>query len=155
MPSALSLLKPSRPERRAPLHLRLRVAASHPSLDHAIATGHPIDSDELRLRARQLVSRHGREQVATGIDHAIERAEHEPARLRRARVLIQRRAVKHARGRLLELARELRSEHEVTARGVAQASELITDGASPVFSKHPDGALSQRAASILLTLAPR
>ena len=144
MPSALSLPKPSRPERRAPLHLRLRVAASHPSLDHAIATGHPIDSDELRLRARQLVSRHGREQVATGIDHAIERAEQEPARLRRARVLIQRRAVKHARGRLLELAREL-----------AQASELITDGASPVFSKHPDGALSQRAASILLTLAPR
>jgi hypothetical protein len=145
---------PSAPERRAPLALRLRVAAAQVSLDHAIAAGRPLDSDELELRARQLVSPRSREQIAAGIHHAIARAEEPPARLPRARVLIQRAAVSDARGRLLELASELRSDRPVTARGVARASELISDGASPVFSKHPDGELARHAAAILLTLAP-
>jgi hypothetical protein len=156
MPSAITLPHPESPRlsphRLAELGLRLRVAASRAALDHQLAQGCRPETPALMLRSRQLVSARAREQVARGIERAIARARQKPSAAPSAAIPLQRAEIRQAAGRLEELAEELRSCRPVSGRGVAQASELLTDGTGPVFAFHPPGTLARRASAIMLTL---
>jgi hypothetical protein len=159
MPSAITLPHPSAPRLdthpRASMALRTRVLASRGSLDRAIAAGRRSDTDALTLRARQLTAAPCREQIARGIERAIDRAKQDPPRMPSSAAPIQRAEVRQSEGRLRELVEELLSDRPVSARGVARASELITDVGSPVFSYHKPGTLSQRVSEIVLALNER
>ncbi len=157
MPSAITLPQPESvklaPRHAASLRLRLKVAATRPALDHRIARGASPDTPELALRARQLRSARVRAAVADGIDRMLARAAREPTQAPSAAIPLQRAEIRAAAGRLEDLAEALRSGRAVSARGVAQAAELLTDGTGPVFACHPPGTLAREAARAMLTLA--
>ena len=109
---------------------RLRGAA----LDRRIAEGadlaeHPI----LGTRAAQLTSERSRRELASWIEHVVDSADQrDPAP--RSAVPLQRAAIREARPLLLSLARDLSELGEpVSARGIARARQLLTDGASPLY----------------------
>lgn len=159
MPAAVTLPQPDsqrlRRPRAAPFGLRLRVAAGRGGLDRAIAAGSCPDTPPFALRACQLRSARCRAEIAAGIDRAIVRAGEPLAWGPTAASAVQRDEIRRAAPRLRELAAALRATATVSARGVALASELITDGGSPMFATHEPGALAGRAAAIMLTLHPR
>ncbi|MFN8132194.1 MAG: hypothetical protein U0R70_11665 [Solirubrobacteraceae bacterium] len=159
MPAAVTLPQPDatrlRRSRAAPLGLRLRVAAGRGGLDRAIAAGWCPDTPAFALRARQLRSARCRAQIAAGIERAIARASEAPAWGPSAARAPQRDEIRRAEPRLQELAAALRATGPASPRGVAQASELIADGGSPLYATHRPGALAGRAAAIMLSLHPR
>lgn len=159
MPSAIILPQPESvqlaPRRAASLRLHVKVAATRHALDRQLARGASPDTPALRLRARQLRSARVRAAVADGIDRLVARAAQEPTQAPSAAIPLQRVEIRAAAGRLGELAEALRSDGTVSARGVAQAAELLTDGTGPVFACHPPGTLARHAARVMLTLAGR
>ena len=50
-----------------------------------------------------------------------------------------------ARHDLLRVADALRAEPPAEARGIAEVSLLLTDGAGPLFTEHPAGTLREAA----------
>ncbi len=157
MPAAVTLPQPDttrlRRSRAAPLGLRLRVAAGRGGLDRAIAAGWCPDTPAFSLRARQLRSARCRDEIAAGIERAIARADTPVAWGPSAASALRRDEIRRAEPRLRELAAALRAAGRASPRGVAQASELIADGGSPLYASDRPGALAGRAAAIMLTLS--
>jgi hypothetical protein len=121
--------------------LRARVRVKRGSLDAQLAEGaDPLRDAALALRARQLVSRHTREQFATGLEGLVSRAERPPLP-RAVAVPLPRRQILEARTGLLDLASCLRAERPLYARGMALLSWLLTNGSGPVYRAGADGAL--------------
>jgi hypothetical protein len=127
---------------RRSLLARLRALWRADALDRALAAGvDPRSTAAIAARAEVLRSRREREAVASGIYDALKDA----SRRRPAftvRVPVQRDAVRDSRAELLALAAELRQATDASARGVATAKLLLTDGDGPLYAERGLGALA-------------
>ena len=109
--------------------LRLRVRMHRFALDDQLAHGaNPRSSRELSLRAQQLLG--GRERLATELEGALESARR-PS-VFSARVRVRRAQALECAGEIGALADRLR-EDRVDVHGVAMTSNLLHDGASPLY----------------------
>jgi hypothetical protein len=123
---------------RAPLVLRLRVFLVRWSLDRRIAAGCSCDSSAmLNLRARQLIRRRTRRGLARSLRDVVAYVDRDGSRRAFSTVVIRRGAVRADREAILGLAERLETAAPVSARGVALAGALLTDGAgSPLFNRY-------------------
>jgi hypothetical protein len=104
------------------------------TLDRRIAQGaDPAADPVLGQRAEVLTSAETRRQLAYWIEHLVDSVDR-PDPGPRAAVPLQRDAIREARPLLLSLARDLSEVREpVSARGIARARQLLTDGGSPLY----------------------
>jgi hypothetical protein len=120
-----------------PPTLRLRVYATRGGLDRRIAAGGDCwSSDALALRAAQLIDPRTRLQTAMALYGIVKYVERLGSRPIFSAVVIDRRAVLRGRHAILGLAERLEGEAPVTARGVALARVLLTDGIGPLFNRN-------------------
>jgi hypothetical protein len=137
----------------ARLFLRLWVAITRWRLDHQIADGRPCDCTPAHtLRARQLTQRDTRRKLAGELRSV---ARSRPALSTTATNRTQLNTGQEA---LVRLADELEGPCPVSARGVALAQALLTDGVgSPLFSVwcEPAAVHAVRKVGALLVADPR
>jgi hypothetical protein len=120
---------------RPPLALRARVFASRRSLDDALADGaSPLWTPELALRARQLVCRASRQQLATSLERLVKQAQRSVSPARRRRAPSATRDSGSATC-LLNIAACLLDERPVYARGIALLSRLLSEGSGPAYNQ--------------------
>jgi hypothetical protein len=127
--------KPST-ESKPSLLTRLRTRLSSRQLDRALAAGaSPSESDELSLRAEQLVAANGR--LANAIEHLLLRSELDPRfdvpQSPLSRTPFNRANIRANRASLDRLADALRDPGSRPVRGLAMASALIHDKAGPLY----------------------
>jgi hypothetical protein len=103
-------------------------------LDRRLAAGDPPESGRLiALRARALVVPARRQRLASDWERLVTIARERPAA---ARVPLRRDRIIAAEPDLRELQRSLRASAPVPARGVALASNLLADGAGPLYNRN-------------------
>ena len=120
---------------------RLRGHWRATELDRALAAGvDPETTPEIAAHAESLCSRRKREALAAAIYLALKDASLAASPLS-VRVPIARDAVRRNRPELLALAAELRQATDVSARGVAAARLLVTDGTGPLYCDDGSDAL--------------
>ena len=136
----------------APRAVRLRARLRQHVLDREIAAGFARDSDPARaLRAEQLIGATERRCVAASLANIVEAADERhadpasPLKLNHAEVL----AARHEIAALIEI---LRSEREVTARGVALAGRLAEAHDSPLLHVQPGRTVQQAVSQALAAL---
>jgi hypothetical protein len=118
---------------RPSLALRLRVSAHRRLLDEELARGaDPLRSAALALRARRLVERDSREQLARTLENLVEHAERGPSIS--IIVPLPRREIREACTLIRTLAERLRDPRPVYARGAALISQLVRDGTGPALT---------------------
>jgi hypothetical protein len=105
------------------------------SLDRRLAAGHAPEADLLSAtRAQTLVSPERRRALAANWEHLLEVAAHRPLRYRRgAPLCCDRIATADTAVRAMVVA--LLAPLPVSARGVAMASRLLSDGAGPLYNR--------------------
>jgi hypothetical protein len=131
--------------RRSGLLTRLKAATGRHALDRRLARGaEPEASPELACRARVLGGWRVRHSFADALERVVREAEHPDDRFTAA-IPVARDEVLAARDDLLRAARALRAEPRSNARGIAEVSLLLTDGAGPLFAAHPPGTLREVA----------
>ena len=109
--------------------LRLRVRMHRFDLDDQLAHGaNPRSTRELSLRTQQLLSE--RERLAAGIERALESARR-PS-VFSARIPVRREQTLECAGEIHALADRLRRDR-LDVHGVAMTSQLLHDGASPLY----------------------
>jgi hypothetical protein len=129
----------------AGLAVRSNVALHHADLDRDLAAGvAPQSTPEHSVRLRQLLGRHVRRGLAGCIDSILARAEH-PPHWHSTALPIQTAAVVAARGELEGLRDALLSDAGCSCRGVAQASVLLHDEGSPVYTAFADVTVADAA----------
>jgi hypothetical protein len=137
---------------KSPVTVRIRTRARRRSLDEKIARGVDASSSaELSLRADQLTSPTGRLQLANAVVAAVGQAR--AGYLGPFRKKLQRRdaAIRESADDLLALARRLRDDQPVEARGAALASRLLHDRTSPLRrDRGPELQHAVRAALVAL-----
>jgi hypothetical protein len=117
---------------RASLAVRLRVLFHRDPLDQELAQGaDPAGSKALELRARQLLSR--RTKLAARLEGVLEQA-HASA-VFTAEVPVRRADVRDCAADLRALADRLRDERSIDVQGVALTSQLLSDGAGPLYAE--------------------
>jgi hypothetical protein len=128
------------------LTVRSHVALHHAELDRDLAAGvAPQSSAEHTVRARQLLGRHVRRELAGCIDGVLARAEH-PPHWHSTALPIEAAAVRAARDELERLRQALLEDAACASpRGVAQASVLLRDETSPVHSAFADMTIADMA----------
>jgi hypothetical protein len=115
---------------RPTLSQRVRTLWHRTTLDHQLAQGvDPATSDELELRAEQLLSR--RSELAAYVDEVLDRAQR-PITFT-VEVPLRRAEVRACADDLLALARRLRDGAPIDVHGAAQAWILLTDSSSPLY----------------------
>jgi hypothetical protein len=128
------------------LHIRTRWQRY--DLDERLASG---AAPELELRARQLLSTSERDRIATGIEQSVAQAASQwppaPAQF----VPLGSPRIRECAPELLTIARRLRDGDPIDVRGVAMASQLLYDGAGPLY-RDGRGDLLHRARSVRLAL---
>jgi hypothetical protein len=121
-------------------------------LDAALASGTPTEaSTELALRARRLTNMSFRRELARTIGRLV-RGVDTLAPPSRVRISPQWGRVAAAADALSELADALSRPKPVSARGVAQALILLTDGTGPLFNPHNYGSVRNRASAATANL---
>jgi hypothetical protein len=121
-------------------------------LDAALASGTPAEaSTELALRARRLTNISFRRELARTIGRLV-RDSDALAPPSRVRISPQWGRVAAAADTLSELADALAQPKPVSARGVAQAMILLTDGTGPLFNRHNYGSVRNRASAATASL---
>jgi len=134
--------------------LRLRVLIKRDRLDMALAgRARPGDDPAQRLRATQLLREDERRRVARGLRSAVASA-YAPRGGWSPRVPVAPRGVRLGRSALERLASRLGSAAPVSARGVAQARLLLTDGAGPLYRDEEPERLRTAALDALRALDP-
>ena len=129
----------------AGLAVRSHVALHHTELDRDLAAGvAPQSTPEHSVRARQLLGRHVRRGLAGCIDGILARAEH-PPHWHSTALPIEAASVRAARSELEGLRDALLSEAGCSCRGVAQASVLLHDECSPVYTAFADVTVADAA----------
>jgi len=132
------------------LHIRTR--RQRYDLDEKLAAGAaPGAGPELQLRAGQLLSRSERERIATGIDRSVAQAVAQWPPAAAQLVPLGSPQIRECAPELLTIARRLREDEPVAVRGVAMASQLLYDGAGPLY-RDGRGDLLHRARSVRLAL---
>ena len=140
---------------RAPLALRLAVCLTRGRLDRQIAAGRPCDSSALLAqRARELVRRRTRARLAQGLRGVVAYADRDDSPRALSTVVIQRAAVRADREAILGLAERFEAVAPVSARGVALARAMLTDGVgSPLFNSHCELTVAEAAWRVAEALA--
>jgi hypothetical protein len=140
--------------KRPALRTRLRTAWSAAELDEALASGaDPLASDELTLRASQLVRPEKRAELAQSLELVVRQvtsggpSPSGPTILRREPVARNRRA-------LLVLAWRLRRDGLHCLRGLAMAERLIKYGDSPLYMALEPLELAHRVEEVQAALEP-
>lgn len=119
---------------------RLHAWSSSHRLDEQLAAGaDPAGDPMLAHRAAKLTSRRFRHKLALGLREALARAQR-PVGLSAAAPV--GRGARIERARIEELADRLDAEVPVGAKGVAQASLLLTDSSSPLWAGGDPDALA-------------
>lgn len=109
-----------------------RVFAS--SLDRQLAAGRsPESSQLLATRAAQLASARMRRKLARNLDHLLDLVNRAPT-VRGPRVLVPYQSIKEVEPELREMLTKLATP--TSARGVAMARALLSDGTGPLFNRH-------------------
>jgi hypothetical protein len=128
--------------------LKVRVLTHRDTLDRQLAQGvDPVTSKALALRAEQLVGR--RERLATRVDGVVEAAA-KPTFPFTAVVPVRRAEVRDCADDLVALARRLSDARPIDVQGVAMASILLSDGASPLYAGDRSLRHAVRAARLAL-----
>jgi len=132
---------------------RLRVLALRGGLDRRLAAGlDPATAPDLAMRAAQLTDPHTRRRVATVLDRILEEAAGPPAPFS-SKVPLARTAIVACAPRICEIAGRLECGVPVAVQGVAQATVLLHDGDSPLFSTSTtDTALNHHLVGIIAAL---
>ena len=107
----------------------------------------------LAARARDIVSLRRRQAAARNWDRLLEvaqRGHRNPGPARRIRAT----QIAAAEPAIRELVRRLNAPLPVTARGVATAKTLLTDGTGPVYSRHSRVTLAAALDSAITQLDP-
>jgi hypothetical protein len=142
----------ARPGRHWPLRVRILARLQAPWLDLALASGvDPSRSPQLERRAAHLLShlnrvrvvgalRQGRRSAGTRIDAGD------------LRVPVNVDEVRIAEPGLVELEDLLISSSPVYCRGVAMASQIVSEGAGPLYAPRRRGELRDRVAKVLAAL---
>jgi hypothetical protein len=124
------------------------------SLDDRLAAGQaPESSGPLAARARHIVSLRSRQATADNWEHLLRAARRGQDRRGPARP-IRGGDITAAEPAIRELVRRLRAPLPVSARGVAMASTLLTDGAGPVYSRRSRVSLAAALDSAITQLDP-
>jgi hypothetical protein len=134
--------------------LRDRIAALTRSrrLDEALARGTPAETNAvLALRARRLIRAAYRRDLARTLRRLVREAE-STSGASRLRVPAVGSRVAGAPDALNELADGLAAPNPVSARGVAQAVILLSDGTGPLFNARCAENLRERAAAAAANL---
>jgi hypothetical protein len=139
------LMPPSRVPDGPGLILRARVWRRKLDLDAALAGGaDPVRSEELELRAKQLVDRKTRERMAMAITNLIRIADGRRAPIVTPQPPFTPKQVRANRPLLLQLAERLRDSGSVALRGMALSSLLLEDARGPL-STNSDPLTLERA----------
>jgi hypothetical protein len=137
----------------ASLAVRSHVALHHEDLDRDLADGVPVATSAAHAeRARQLLGRHVRRELAGGIDGILARAEH-PPHWHTTVLPVEAPAVRTARRELVALRDALLDDGCRSWRGVAQAAVLVHDQDSPVYSALAAVTVADAATSARASLA--
>jgi hypothetical protein len=137
----------------AGLGVRSHVALHHSELDRQLAEGVPAATSPAHAeRARQLLGRHVRRELAGCIDGVLTRAQH-PPHWHSTALPIETAAMLAARTDLERLGAALLADDCRSARGVALVSVLLHDDHSPVFTAFSDTTVSALAQSATTALA--
>jgi len=135
--------------------LRARVWLRRGALDRKLASGaEGTASRELALRAAQLAGPHARRRLAAGLERVLDDAER-PTRGLTAAVPLQRREILAARAEILALAREVVEAEPVGVHGLALVAGMLSDGDSPLYALHAEGALDRALNRAGAALLPR
>jgi hypothetical protein len=122
-------------------------------LDAALASGTPAEaSAQLALRARHLTRMSFRRELARTIRRLVCDADR-AAPPSRVRVSPQSERVAAAADALSELAAALAKPRPLSARGVAQALILLTDGTGPLFNRHNHESVRNQASAAITNLS--
>jgi hypothetical protein len=106
------------------------------SLDRQLAAGcAPESTQRLATRAAQLASVTTRRELARNFDHLLDSV-HRAQVARSPRVLMMRDSIKDVEPDLREMLTTLAVPLPASARGVAMARILLTDGTGPLFNPH-------------------
>ena len=120
-----------------PDNIRLRLNSAR--LDADLAAGVAPEASSLHAaRARRLVTPRSRHASAANWEHLL-LSSRKPTRGLSGRVPIRRERVNRAEPEIRELITALRATGPIPSRGVAIATNLLTDGRGPVYNpKTPD-----------------
>ena len=147
----------------APLHLRkrptlrarLRASWSAAELDEALASGaDPLASDELALRASQLVEPARRVKLADSLELVVRVVARGEASPLPGPTILRREPIARNRAALLHLIRRLRSDGLHCLPGLAMADRLVRFGDSPLYMALGPVELRRQIDDILAALEP-
>ncbi len=117
------------------LWLRMRVWWNWPALTRELAAGgDPAASAELTVVARQLIDLPAQQRLADTLDRVMSAASRRP-RPPSVKVPLNRHAILGARDELAALAERLRDGTPAPVQGLAIATLLVHDGASPLYGR--------------------
>lgn len=137
------------PGHRWPLRVRILARLQAPWLDLALASGaDPSGSPQLERRAAHLLSHLNRTRVVGALRQS-RRSAGSRMDPRDLRVPVDLEEVKIAEQQLVELEDLLIGTTPVYARGVAMASQIISEGAGPLYVPRRRGELRERVAKVL------
>jgi hypothetical protein len=124
------------------LRLRRTVAARRNALTLELADGvDPASTPELALRAAQLTSERQRRQMIRTLNRTLADARR-PSVTRALVTIVNRRAALEAQDAIQAMIDRLRSPEPVSARGMAQAERILSDGlSSPLYGQAEPGML--------------
>ncbi len=125
------------------------------SLDRRLAAGHAPEDDPLSAtRAQTLVSPERRRALAANWEHLLEVAVQRPPRYRRGAPLCCDR-IARADTAVRAMVVALMAPLPVSARGVAMASRLLSDGAGPLYNRLSSADLVGAVLEVTEQLDPR
>ena len=137
----------ARPAVRARMTARLRAAR----FDRALAVGVPAPAGSaLAAHAARLTSVAERQTVARALRRAVRDAKDTRA-TQSGRVPMHRANIASAEALIDEVTLRLHAPHPVSARGMAQLRQLLSDGTSPLY-RHGRGDLAGRLSAALAAL---
>ncbi len=117
------------------LRLRARVWWHWPALARELAAGgDPAASAELTVLARQLIGLRAQQRLADTLERVMTAASR-PPRPPSVKVPLNRHAILSARDELAALAERLRDGTPAPVQGMAIATLLVHDGASPLYGR--------------------
>lgn len=137
----------TRISQRAGVSARLTARLRSGRLDQALAGGiSPETTASLALRARRLARLSCRREIAESLLR-VTRDTCRGVQPSRARISPRRAQVSAAANELIRLAEALATPGPVSARGVAQAFILLTDGTGPMYNVNSTANLQAHAAA--------
>jgi hypothetical protein len=139
----------AQPGRHWPLKVRVLARLRAPWLDLALASGaDPAGSAQLERRAAHLLSHLNRVRVVGALRQS-RRSAGTRIDPRDLRVRVNPEEVQLAERQLVELEELLIGTTPVYCRGVAMASQIVSEGTGPLYAPRRRGELRERVAKVL------